>query len=317
MDLKSGFAYQPTTPLYPPGPPTPSPLPVGNLGPLERLLGAWQGTGFNVIWRPVYGTGRDHFLELNLTAEDLEFEVIPGVIPNRGLLQGDLMMAGARYLQQISDSNVKQPGNPAENAGLHVEPGVWLTVPATSDPLVPASVARLGSIPHGTTILAQGVATTSPGAPPIPEVSITPFQVNNPAAPQSFPEQNLGDPSLATRTQPPGSDGITQAMLDNPNSLLATALASETIVSTTALVVSSDPTTPIIGGGTVNSAFLQGGPDGPNAVAARVSAIFWLMTREGQMAPDLLQYTQTVLLNFNGLSWPHVTVATLHKQASP
>jgi len=28
----------------------------------------------------------------------------------------------------------------------------------------------------------------------------------------------------------------------------------------------------------------------------------------------LLQYTQTVLLNFNGLSWPHVSVATLEKQ---
>jgi hypothetical protein len=29
---------------------------------------------------------------------------------------------------------------------------------------------------------------------------------------------------------------------------------------------------------------------------------------------QLLQYTQTVLLNFNGLSWPHVSVATLEKQ---
>jgi len=26
-----------------------------------------------------------------------------------------------------------------------------------------------------------------------------------------------------------------------------------------------------------------------------------------------LQYTQTVLLNFNGISWPHGTVGTLHK----
>jgi nucleoid-associated protein YgaU len=31
--------------------------------------------------------------------------------------------------------------------------------------------------------------------------------------------------------------------------------------------------------------------------------------------PDLhqLQYTQTVLLNFKGLSWPHITVATLQR----
>jgi hypothetical protein len=27
----------------------------------------------------------------------------------------------------------------------------------------------------------------------------------------------------------------------------------------------------------------------------------------------VLQYTQTVLLNFNGLSWPHITVGTLKR----
>ena len=36
-------------------------------------------------------------------------------------------------------------------------------------------------------------------------------------------------------------------------------------------------------------------------------------TLQGQSAPTQLQYTQTVLLNFNGISWPHVTVGTLHK----
>ena len=29
-----------------------------------------------------------------------------------------------------------------------------------------------------------------------------------------------------------------------------------------------------------------------------------------------LQYTQTVMLDFNGLRWPHVSVATLRKQAN-
>jgi nucleoid-associated protein YgaU len=32
---------------------------------------------------------------------------------------------------------------------------------------------------------------------------------------------------------------------------------------------------------------------------------------------DQLQYTQRVLLNFNGLSWPHVTVATMVSRAVP
>jgi hypothetical protein len=68
------------------------------------------------------------------------------------------------------------------------------------------------------------------------------------------------------------------------------------------------------GGGAANIAFLKGGPDGPNAVTAHVTATFWLQTFQGHQEPGLLQYSQRVLLNFNDVSWPHVTVATLHKQ---
>ena len=39
----------------------------------------------------------------------------------------------------------------------------------------------------------------------------------------------------------------------------------------------------------------------------------WLETLQGQTAPTQLQYSQTVLLNFNTLSWPHITVGTLRK----
>ena len=73
---------------------------------------------------------------------------------------------------------------------------------------------------------------------------------------------------------------------------------------------------PTTGGGTSNIAFLVGAADGPNANAAQVESTFWLeIIREPNGAiKHQLQYTQTVLLNFNGLSWPHVTVATLVKQ---
>jgi hypothetical protein len=161
--------------------------------------------------------------------------------------------------------------------------------------------------------LAQGLASSVQGAPSIPAASITPFQAGNPASADPLPEQELANDTPETRTQAPGINGVDQAMLDNPNSVLNQALATETIASTIALNVSSDPTTPILGGGDANTAFLQGGPDGPNAVAARIDATFWLMTRQSQGEPDLLQYTQTVLLNFNGLSWPHVTVGNLTK----
>ncbi|HZT66284.1 MAG TPA: heme-binding protein [Acidimicrobiales bacterium] len=315
MQINATFSYQPTppapTPAPPPTPvPPPPPGPNPGLGLLEGLIGRWAGTGLNVIWRPTQPTaGSDRFLEINVTAETLDFDVIPGDIPNRGLLQADLTMTGLRYLQQVSDSNL--------NAGLHVEPGLWLNIPATTDPSLPATIARLATIPHGTSILAQGVANPPAAGPPaIPAASITPFPIGNPAALSPFPEQTLSSQSNF-RTSGPGLNGVTQDMLNNPNSVLAAAAAGLNIASTVALQVSTDDSTPVLGGGVVNTAFLQGGPGGPNAVAARVTSTFWLQTTQGSDKPDLLQYSQTVLLNFNGITWPHVSVATLRPAPAP
>ena len=105
------------------------------LGPLAALAGTWKGTGFNQIWRPnrvVGDPAQDRFLELNQTLETLQFDVIPGDIPNRGLLQEDINLAGIRYLQQIQDANVRGPnGKPA---GIHIEPGIWVNVPGYRRP---------------------------------------------------------------------------------------------------------------------------------------------------------------------------------------
>jgi hypothetical protein len=264
----------------------------------------------NLIWRPTQpASGSDRFLEINLTTETIEFDVIPGDIPNRGLLQADLTMTGLRYLQQVTDSNL--------NAGLHVEPGLWLNIPATTDPALPATIARLATIPHGTSIVAQGIANPPTAGPPIiPVASITPFSIGNPAALLQFPEQTLAD-QTNFRTSGQGLTGVTQEMVSNPNSVLTSARSGLTIASTVMLQVSTDDTSPLLGGGVASTAFLQGGSDGPNAVAARVSSTFWLQTIQGSAQPNLLQYSQTVLLNFNGVSWPHVSVATLRPAPTP
>ena len=299
MELTSDFSFQPLPPL------DSAATLASPLGPLAGLAGKWTGQGFNVIWRPHHPDAQqDRFLELNVTSEQLELDPISGAIPNRGLLQPDISMTGLTYLQQISDKNLK--------AGLHIEPGLWVSIPATTDPKEVATVARLASIPHGTTILAQGTASTSANAPAIPAVSIKPFTIGSPGGTIDFPEQTLATPSQF-RTPGAGLAGVTQAMVNNPNSVLHSAITGQQIHATTTLHVSSTDA-PVPGGGTSNTAFLKGGAHGPNAVAASVTATFWLETLAGQTAPQQLQYSQLVLLNFNGLSWPHVTVGTLHKQ---
>ena len=307
MDIKADFVFRPdppiTTPLVFALPATDS-----NLGPLAQLPGKWRGTGFNMIWRPLHDPAQpkqDHFLELNLTAETLEFNEISGPIPNRGLLQPDICMYGVTYLQQIQDGN--------SNAGLHIEPGIWATVPITSDPAEAGTVVRMASIPHGTTVMAQGVAGDKPQAPTINPVDITPFVIGNAAKKIPFSESTLTN---ASDNRTADLTGITQAMVTNPNSVLTAANAGQNITRTVTLFVSSDPVRPVVGGGTDNTAFLQGGADGPNAQAALVTAIFWIETVTDPASGSQflqLQYTQTVLLNFAGLSWPHVTVGTLRK----
>ncbi len=238
-----------------------------------------------------------------MTSEQLDFGPALKNIPNRGLLQPDISLVGLNYLQQISDANT--------NTKQHFEPGVWITVPQTSDPQEPRTVARLASIPHGTTILVQGTARASAGAPSIPEVSIKPFTIGHPDHRIGFPEQTLSTPSQF-RTSGAGLTAITQQMVDDPNSVLRAGPSPQITTTTTLHVSSHDASLP--GGGTANIAFLQGGTGGPNAVAARVTATFWLETLQADTRPRRLQYSQLVLLNFAGLSWPHITVATLHKQ---
>ncbi len=117
-------------------------------------------------------------LELNLTTETLVFTEINGPIRNRGLLMPDISLFGVTYLQQISETS--------SGAGLHVEPGIWVNVPPTSNPSEPASVARLASIPHGTVILAQGKTEFVEGGPPtIPANNIIPFPVGGTPPPNS------------------------------------------------------------------------------------------------------------------------------------
>lgn len=284
------------------------------LGPLAQLPGTWKGHGFNTIWRPHTG-GQDRFLELNLTTETLVFSKINGPIPNRGLLMPDINMFGLTYMQQISDTST--------GAGLHIEPGIWAVVPPTTNPGEPATVVRMASIPHGTTILAQGTTESfGPGTPHAGDNNIIPFPIGSPPPPnsqfaqgeQDFPELNLSIPTPFRFESP----GVTEAMVQSPNSILRAALQGQNLKSRVFIGISTTHN-PIKGGGTANTAFLSAAsnPPGGNANAVEVDASFWIETVAGPSGqPDFLQlqYSQLVQLDFNGLRWPHVTVATLRKQ---
>jgi hypothetical protein len=311
-----------------------------DLGGIAGFAGTFKGNGLNTIFRPqdfaVSPTPlphpasgpADNILELNLTQETLSFQAPLGTIPNRGMVQGDIKLNGIPYLQTIEDIS-----DPASPVGIHFEPGVWLSVPATTDPDVNTpSVVRMASIPHGTTVEAQGTSFTLNGGPHIDPVDITPFIIPDPAKPGppqfvKFPSQTAADTSSFRLPQDLTSfiaaGTITQEILDNPNVILKNRATAQNIIATTVIAIDTKPKAPLFGGGTTDIAFLLGNQDGtvPNANAIQMSAIFWVysVTAMTPSSEDTvaevwytqIQYTQTVLLNFNGLTWPHVSVATL------
>jgi len=132
------------------------------LGLLQDLAGTWKGKGFNLIARPDFHDKTDLYLQLNQTRETLKFDPIGSPIPNRGFGQDDIELFGLTYLQQIADAEF--------DGALHIEPGIWVTQPSTTFPPesipTPARlVARMGTIPHGNSLLAEGIAQPFTGPP--------------------------------------------------------------------------------------------------------------------------------------------------------
>jgi len=304
------------------------------LGPLRPLVGLpkdgdqqakrkWKGKGFNLIWRPNFGGEfgpKPFFLQLNLTDEELDFTEITGRgIFNRSLFEHTIKLGGIAYTQAIKDR--------ADQTGQHFEPGVWAHVPPTANPKEPPTIVRMGSIPHGTTINLQGTATPPMATKPtFDPASITPFVGNTDDGETAlvhhlFEEDFRRDNNLS-RTCKSRLPGLTYYHLKNPNLFLSDALVNQKVHSTTILRLRSDTSRvgsiPDVGGGTDNIASLTGkGAEhrggGPNAAAPVVTATFWIerVTEKDGTEFDQLQYSQRVLLNFEGANWPHITVSTL------
>jgi hypothetical protein len=312
------------------------------LGLLAALAGNWHGHGFNLIARPDKEGGGPLFLELNQTEETLKIDPIGSSIPNRGFAQDDIELFGLTYLQKISDS--------VTGGALHIEPGVWVTQPATTAPPEdpPAGgqiVARMGNIPHGTAFLAQGSAISVPeltgGTFAIKPVNTAPFGVGKPmpvgGTQGGFPAYDLSNTTPAAvnfRTPfgdnpavplPADIDGVPmQTVINDPTRLLQQAIKGQfidqmvvlNIATVASLDVASGPVPVADGaGGTANMPFVT-----TNADAALVFATFWIETiKTRRESFQQLQYVQSVLLNFPvlggtaNLSWPHVSVATLRK----
>jgi hypothetical protein len=286
------------------------------LGPLKELPGTWTGTGFNLIARPDFSQKQPFFLQVSGTLETLEFTKIGGDIPNRGSEQVDIFLHGLHYLQKVADCET--------HGALHVEPGLWIHIPPTTDPQVlNPTVVRHATIPHGDSLLAQStLITTVAKGPTIDPVDSFPFTdtvipglntpakdpVTNPAYLAQYSNRQLSKCCLP-------ADLVLNSVVKDPTLVLKAAIEKQEITSTVVIVISTaavDKST-----GILNIPFVA-----RNANAVQMDAIFWIETvKPTDGDPFLqLQYVQRVILDFppvpkgNNIHWPHMSVATLVKQ---
>jgi hypothetical protein len=271
---------------------------LAQFGLLIDLAGTWMGKGFNLVSLPlapsVRGTDSDKKFvpKIGTTREVLAIAPLGSPVPNRGFVQEDISLFGLTYLQVVTDATSSE--------ARHFETGLWLNVPNTTPP----SVVRQGVIPHGDSLLARGTVTQSAGAPTIPVISSRPIDAQS-------GQPITGDTYLApfrALTLPQEIPPLPPGSIDDPNEVLRQALPSPPDVKET---ITIDINTGVDGAGILNIPFVR-----DNAEARQMTAQFWIETVvRGDQTPFVqLQYSQTVMLRFDGVDWPHISVATLIRQ---
>ncbi len=293
------------------------------LGPLQLLPGKWSnepslpGRGWNMIALPFATEPKSPFnyrLLLNQYNEDLEFSVVDKAVPNRGIrnygnsTEDDQFLATLEYTQSITQIAADDSPHSGLAGGpglpIHREPGLWLHM--ANNVTEGLDIARLGTIPHGDSVLALGRAREIDGPPQIPNISGLPIGVND----------DLSSPYLEPYEH--FHKNLFEGLFDPtvPNKLLQEANRGVDIVKTTELHVDTQFET----GGIVNIPFVT-----QQANATQMHSTFWiqeLKEKDVDGSPKLrLQYSQVVFLDFFArpdgepglIRWPHVSINTLDK----
>lgn len=311
-----------------------------DLGPLRLLPGTWSnkpnmiGRGWNLIALPFPGEGGPFRLLMNQFNESLKFMVADKGVPNRGFNpdpdtgNADQIIVALDYEQTVEQIAVDDfPATSEAIKGvtpkpIHHEPGLFLHM--TNKVADAFDVARLGTIPHGDSLLALGTSDEVMGPIVIPNPSGLPIGTRpganvdddvDPANPSYMdPYKHFHHHpfkgTLAAVAEFPGFEPV------DPLNLIRIAHAGMDIMRTTVL----DFDTTVQTGGIVNIPFIVA-----EANATEMKATFWiheLNERDDQGRPKLvLQYAQIVMLDFfkrgDGqpglIKWPHVSINTMEK----
>lgn len=321
------------------------------LGPLSMLPGVWKNTdalhgfGFNMIALPFADEENGYRLLMNQYDEELHFSIVDKGVPNRGSgfdlatnkpVITDQTIVALDYDQkivQIAAEDFPQSGeaNKFDGQAIHKEPGLWLHM--TDQNTTGINIARLGSIPHGNSVLAVGRAPEgpSPGLPPriVPNVNgvvvgggVNPDEED--LEPSYFaPYKHFHENPFRGRVPIKGFKGFepvdTTELLRHA---LATALPGE-VKNTMRLHV--DSTLDHAGVNTLNHSGIVNIPfivRQADAIAMNSTfLIYEVEDKDTEKMRYFMQYVQNVILDFIGrpdghpgrARWPHISINTMER----
>ena len=278
-----------------------------DLGILNGFMGIWEsqpdsGTGWNIIAVPdtTQGpTNQGFVLEVIPYHETWSFT--PAVVAGNRGPQGEQTMLGLLYEQRIiSDctTNFCAERGFAKGVELHAESGMLLNI---SDFNQGYDIARLGTIPHGNSILLLGESIIANGSFQFPAVSALPTLTDGSPAPPGYGEAQYDHNQFPDFPQ------------TTPNDFLAQTLDGQTLGKVTTLPLSSENAT----GGVLNTPFITA-----NVNVPKMTCDFWLeeiLDSNGNVTKTQLQYSQTIDIVFPPTTdptgpafiWPHIDINTL------
>ncbi|MEO9648765.1 MAG: heme-binding protein [Roseobacter sp.] len=314
------------------------------LGPLRLLPGIWKNTddlhgfGFNMIALP-FAPNEDagYRLLMNQYDEELHFSIVDKGVPNRGsgfdpatqsAVEADQTIVALDYDQRIiqiaaEDFPASGKTDIFQGQAIHKEPGLWLHM--TDQNTNGINIARLGTVPHGNSLLTLGRAQNDPvaGLPPnvIPNVNGvvvgggTDPNEDDFVPPYFDPYKHFHENPFKGSVDIPGFDGFEPVdMTALLRHALATKLPGE-VKRTMRLHVDST----LDHAGIVNIPFVVRQAD-----ATAMNATFLIYEVEDSETGRLryfMQYVQNVILDFIGrpdghpgrARWPHVSINTMER----
>lgn len=304
------------------------------LGLLRYLPGTWQNSerfanrGWNMIALPFSiqsssdrGDRRDYRVLANQYNETLFLKEADKGVPNRGVIrdidanldQTLIALDYEQFIRQIRSADSPISGKAKENvaAAIHHEPGLWLQI--LNHHKLGANIARLGTIPHGNSLLALGTAEELGENPTItiPEVNPFPFLTATQVPLDQDPLAGYLEPYSAF-VAPNNTFFPNNLDLRNLHGLLQ-AGTPVNIKSGIKYSVSTNIET----GGIVNIPFIVDQAD-----TVQMDSTFWIYELhemdQNHQPVMVMQYLQVVMLDFfekfdgsGKIRWPHVSLNTM------